>query len=124
MRCIIDTAVLIWAAETPARLSSTAEAIVESREHDVFVSAVTVVEYAIKEAIRKLRVRVDPLTAVEGLGFAWLPVPQSIYSTLRDLPLHHRDPFDRILIAQALDAGLAIISPDRNFARYPVRVIW
>jgi len=90
----------------------------------VAVSAITAWEIAIKQAVGKLRFE-DPVEAVVAQnGFLALPVTVQHGDRLRDLPRHHPDPFDRLLIVQALEEGLTILTSDRAFEPYRVPVVW
>jgi PIN domain nuclease of toxin-antitoxin system len=90
----------------------------------VAVSAVSAWEIAIKRALGKLRLDDSVESLVEGNGFLALPVTVRHGDLLRDLPQHHTDPFDRLLIVQALEDGLTILTSDRAFEPYRVPVIW
>ena len=119
MRILLDTSALIrWHAGTLRR-----PAVRTVQRADlVVVSAVSAWEIAIKRALGKLRFT-DPVEAVvEAYGFLSLPVSVRHGDLLRSLPAHHPDPFDRMLIAQALDEGLTILTSDRAFEPYRVPV--
>ena len=120
MKLLFDTSALIrWHA---GELS--AEAVRTVREADlVAVSAVSVWEIAIKRALGKLRFddRVEDITA--DYGFTALPVTLRHGDRLRDLPFHHPDPFDRLLIAQAREEGFTILTSDRAFEAYRVPIV-
>ena len=127
MRILIDTQVLFWWYSEPLKLSRSAVSVIEDGSNVLLVSAATAWELAIKVTLGKL----DALSLVidlEGFlreeGFTELPisVPQATRAGL--LPLHHRDPFDRILVAQAQDLGIPIISSDRLLDRYDVKRLW
>jgi PIN domain nuclease of toxin-antitoxin system len=90
----------------------------------VAVSAITAWEIAIKRAVGKLKLRDSVEDLVAQNGFLALTVTVRHGDLLRDLPLHHADPFDRLLIVQALDEGLTILTSDRAFEPYRVPVVW
>ena len=121
MRLLLDTnALILWHADRlrPATVRTV------KRADLVVVSAVSAWEIAIKRAAGKLRFE-DPIDAViTRNGFVALPVTVRHGDLLRDLPLHHPDPFDRLLIVQALDEGLTILTADRAFEAYRVPVVW
>jgi PIN domain nuclease of toxin-antitoxin system len=124
MNFLLDTHVFLWALGESDRLDPKAAAAIQNTNHAVFVSAVTSVEIAIKSALGKLEVPPD-LEAEIGLrGFSHLPFHFRHGAALSSLPVHHQDPFDRMLIAQAMLEGLTIITHDRKFAAYPVEVLW
>jgi PIN domain nuclease of toxin-antitoxin system len=93
-------------------------------ENEIVVSAVTAWEFAIKRSVGKLTGRDDLLPAVRAQGFHWLPVSPEHAWHVSGLPLHHRDPFDRLLVAQAQLEGLAVVTRDPQIAAYDVRVAW
>ena len=121
MRFLLDTNVLIrWHAGQlrPATVRTVRRADL------VAVSAITAWEIAIKRAVGKLKFE-DPVEAIlTQNGFHALPVTVRHGDLLRDLPLHHPDPFDRLLIVQALEEGLTILTSDRAFEPYRVPVVW
>ena len=114
-------------ALTPERLSSQGRALVENRDHELHLSAASAWEVAIKHALGKLRLPEPPVTYVpsrmERLGVQPLAVEQAHALHVATLPLHHRDPFDRLLVAQAQIEDLPILTADPLFAAYDVRTI-
>lgn len=127
MKLLLDTHVLLWAATDVARLTPEARAALEDGTHDVLVSTVTAWEIAIKQSLGKLDL---PRPAEHWLpdvlkrtGFAAVEVPLSAALFVRGLAWHHRDPFDRLLIAHALDQGYTIMSRDAAFAPYGVALL-
>lgn len=126
VRLLLDTAVLIMAAESPERLSRRATAVLENDENVLEFSSVSISEIAIKTMRGKLRLTAD-LTrqALEDLDARVLPYSAEHAFALFDLPLHHSDPFDRQIIAQSLVEDLPVMTPDRAFRRYKgLRVLW
>ncbi len=121
MRLLLDTNVLIrWHAD---RLRPAAVRAVR-RADLVAVSAVSAWEIAVKRALGKLKLE-DPVEEIVSQnGFLGLPVTVRHGDLLRDLPRHHPDPFDRLLIVQALEEGLTILTSDRAFELYRVPVVW
>jgi len=91
---------------------------------DVYVSAATAWEISIKSALGKIAVRGDLGEALADYGFLELPISIAHAEAVRALPAIHRDPFDRILVAQAVVEDLVIVSNDETLERYPVRVAW
>jgi PIN domain nuclease of toxin-antitoxin system len=104
------------------RLSDTARDAIASSE--VVVSAVVIWEVAIKRRLGKLEAPADLLSRLEQSGVDLLPITARHADRVGELPLHHRDPFDRLLIAQADCADLAVVSADEQLKRYDVKVIW
>lgn len=121
---LVDTHVLLWwRADDPA-LSEPARALIAHPANDPFVSIASLWEIAIKRAAGKLEVPDDlPDTTLER-GFTWLPISARHVWGVRALPLHHRDPFDRLLVAQALAEELPVVTADPRFAAYGVDVRW
>ena len=120
---LVDTHVLLWAASTPERLSAAARAALVDPARRIFVSAISAAEIEIKRALGKLRLAVTCDELVASIGAEWLSLSAAQASRLRDLPLLHRDPFDRLLIAQALTERLMLVSADAEVLRYEVSQI-
>lgn len=128
MRLLIDTCVLIWASTDTEGLSRRAAHLIEDNSNDLLVSVVSAWEIGIKQSTGRLFL-MDPTArfmeaAAETLNFSVLPVQLPHALAAGTLPFHHRDPFDRMLIAQAMVERVPILSPDHVFAAYPVEVIW
>lgn len=116
-RVLLDTHVLLWALAGHRRLPAEARRLMD--EHDVVVSAASIWEVAIKAGLGKLQV--DPLAvqqALEPSGFDELPVTAAHAAAVASLPPHHRDPFDRLLVAQALAEHLVLVTTDEQLAPY------
>ena len=126
MRLLLDTAVLIYAVESPDQLTRRARAALEKSANILEFSAVSLSEIATKARLGKLALSAA-LTrqAVEDLDLRILPYTADHAFTLFDLPLHHRDPFDRQIIAQALTEQIAVVTPDEKFRLYQgLKIIW
>jgi PIN domain nuclease of toxin-antitoxin system len=126
MTVLIDTHVFLWWVTDDQRLSKRARSTIAAETS--LLSVASCWEIAIKAALGKLAVP-RPLdrflqTQIEINGFALLPLTLEALGVLADLPFHHRDPFDRLLAAEATHAGLPIVSSDPVFRRYGVRRIW
>lgn len=128
MRVLVDTHALLWAALEPAKLSVQARSLLSSLETEVFVSAASAWEIATKFRIGKLpgsgAFAADFVARVERLGFHGLPVTLEHGQRAGLLPGAHKDPFDRMLIAQAQAENVALISNERTFDAYGIRRIW
>ena len=129
MRLLLDTNVLIWMSDPDAfeaeRLDAATRALISDRRNEVVFSVVGVWEVAIKFALRKAGFALDPQVLREGLidsGFDELPVTGEHALAVRDLPRIHRDPFDRMLVAQAQVERLTLLTGDTTVARYPVSI--
>ena len=121
MRLLVDTHVLLWAAAQPQRLPTSFRRQLESPQNDVVFSAASIWELAIKLQIGRLSLGVTPeklaRSAVER-GFQELPVTAAHAAGVSRLPLHHRDPFDRLLVAQAIHEPARLLTVDRVLAKY------
>ena len=120
MRLLLDTHVVLWWLSRSNRLGQKAASAIADVENDTFVSAVTAVEMSIKAAKGKLRApdNLDEMLAEKAL--TPLPITFRHGRAVRDLPQHHGDPFDRILVAQARCEGLTIVTADPAMAKYGV----
>ena len=124
MDLLIDTQTIVWIASEPRRLSRSARKVVERPENRLFVSAIVAFEYA--DLNRRRRFGADlPLGPVlERMRAEVLDVPAGAWRLAEALPLLHRDPVDRMLIAHAIHADLALVTADATIRRYPVRTLW
>jgi PIN domain nuclease of toxin-antitoxin system len=126
VRLLLDTAALIYAVESPERLSKRATAALRNPENILELSTISLAELAIKASIGKLGIS-ETLTrqAVEDLDIRVLPYSAQHALRLFNLPLHHADPFDRQIIAQALWEKIPVLSPDQKFGLYEgLKVVW
>jgi PIN domain nuclease of toxin-antitoxin system len=121
MRFLLDTNVLLYALSDDARLKPFRGTLLPSA-HDVYYSAVSVAEISIKSSAGKLVIPETYLDAVRQQGFIELPLTAAHSRATRALPWHHRDPFDRLLIAQALVEDLQVMTTDRQFDAYDIRL--
>ena len=128
MKALLDTHTFLWSNTDDPRLSRRVRDLIEDGVNDLVFSAVSALEIAIKYARRRLPIPEPPETwvtrrvALQGLRL--LAVEMSHALRVVDLPLHHNDPFDRLLIAQSQLENLPILTSDPNIARYDVEVIW
>jgi PIN domain nuclease of toxin-antitoxin system len=123
-RLLVDTHVLLWWLGDDPALSDRARDAIAGPTTQPLVSAASVWEIAIKRSLGKLEAPDDLPEIITAEGFAWLPVGPGHAWRVRALPLHHRDPFDRILVAQALVEGLPLVTADARFGRYDVDIRW
>lgn len=123
MNLLLDTHVFIWALADPSRLDRRVLAALASWEHQIFVSAVTPWEIAIKQASGRLRFPLEHFdNIVDHMGSDILPILPAHGIKAGALPRHHNDPFDRMLIAQALTEDLILVTNDQDILRYNVPV--
>ena len=128
MRLLLDTHILIWGAVEPERLSHAACALIEDLDNDLAFSAVSLQETAIKTALKKADFEIDVGELRRNLfdnGYSEIAATGAHAAALANLPLIHKDPFDRMLVAQAVVEGLTLITRDPVIARYskPVRLV-
>jgi PIN domain nuclease of toxin-antitoxin system len=123
-RLLVDTHALLWWLTDDPALSATAREALAEPANVVLVSAASVWEIAIQRALGKLTVPDDLLSQIEAEGFGWLAVKAEHAWRVRDLPPHHRDPFDRLLVAQSLVEQMPIVSADPRLAAYGVEARW
>jgi PIN domain nuclease of toxin-antitoxin system len=121
---LLDTHALLWALEGGRKLSSAARNAIEDAGNVVLASSASAWEIVVKKALGKLSAPDDLELAVEAAGFTKRTITFADAHRVGTLPAHHRDPFDRILVAQALGDGVPIVSADAQIARYGVAVIW
>jgi PIN domain nuclease of toxin-antitoxin system len=127
VRLLLDTQAFIWWDSDPAQLSPTALAALGDPAHEAFLSVVCVWEMAIKAQLGKLTLRL-PLAEIvaqqQANGLQVLGVSLAHVLGVESLPQSHKDPFDRLLAAQAIAEGMELVSSDAVFAHYAVRVLW
>ena len=123
MRLLLDTHLLLWAAASSARLPREARELLQDDTNDVYYSAASIWEIAIKSSLRRKDFRID-LTQLLGvlpeMGLIELPVTAAHATRVTELPLIHRDPFDRLLIAQSVAEPLTLLTNDALLDRYRV----
>lgn len=128
MKYLLDTHGFLWLTSGDPRLSATARALLKDPDAEIFLSVASLWEIAVKVNIGKLTLDDDFKPFVTNQMIAYridrLDVTIEHLSTLIALPLHHRDPFDRLIIAQAVAENLPIISVDVKFDAYPVKRLW
>ena len=126
VRILLDTAILIYAVASPERLTKRATTILENAENVLELSTISLSEIAIKTVLGKLRLSADVARqAVADLNVRILPYTADHAFQLFDLPLHHADPFDRQIIAQALSEKIPILTSDEKFSLYRgLKIIW
>ncbi len=124
MRLLLDTHALLWWLADDDQLGPQARGLIEDPVNDILVSVVSLWEIVVKVRIGKLEADIgEVVDAIPREGFALLDISTAHLLTLARLPMHHRDPFDHLLIAQAIEEDATLISEDRNANRYPVRLV-
>lgn len=123
MNLLLDTHVLLWWLSDDVRLSQQMRLVIEDRNNEVLVSAASTWEMAIKSAMGKLTMPEGLREELQSQGFGELSITAADGLAAGALPRHHDDPFDRMLIAQAISRGLLLLSVDHRFADYEVRLL-
>ena len=126
-RFLLDTHGLLWLIQGDLQLSERARSVISDDANQLYFSVASIWEIAIKLNIGKLKIghTIDDIyTLLAQLKIEILPIDQSDLIRYLTLPLHHRDPFDRVIIAQAIDRNLVLVSADRSFEAYSVQRLW
>ena len=122
MKLLLDTHVLLWAAGDPKRLSKTARRLIENPENELLFSAASLWEISIKRALGRTDFQVDARLLRRGLldnGYTELAISGEHAVGIESLPPIHKDPFDRLLVAQAVAEGITLLTNDATLQRYP-----
>jgi len=124
LKLLIDTHVALWFLEGDSSLSAVALSLIEDGAIERRLSAASVLEVAIKRSTGKLRAPADFHERMERKGVRGLSITDAHAAAVADLPAHHKDPFDRLLVAQAMAEGMSILSKDEILHLYDVPVVW
>jgi PIN domain nuclease of toxin-antitoxin system len=122
VKLLLDTQLLLWAVGQPERLSAPTRKLLNDPRNELLFSAASLWEIAIKSSLGREDFRVDPRLLRRGLldnGYTELPVTSQHAVSINGLPPLHKDPFDRLLLAQALTEGITLLTGDTRLARYP-----
>lgn len=125
MRFLLDTHLLLWAAADSKRLPDEARTLLEDEAHEVYYSAASIWEIAIKASLKRKDFRIDLpvlLATLPQMGFVELTVTSAHTAGVAHLPFVHRDPFDRLLIAQSLAEPLTLLTNDKILKRYRANI--
>jgi PIN domain nuclease of toxin-antitoxin system len=123
MKLLLDTHILLWWLTQDQKLSQTETAIITDSDNLIFVSAATAWEIVVKKMIGKLEAPDDLPAALAANNFLELPITIEHSQKLYQLPLHHHDPFDRIMVAQAISENLTLMTRDAKIALYDIKII-
>jgi len=128
VKLLLDTQILLWAAGQPERLTPAARKLLDNPRHELLFSAASLWEIAIKKTLGRKDFHVEPRVLRRGLldnGYAELPVTSQHAVNIDALPPLHKNPFDRLLLAQAFSEGVTLVTSDAQLARYhgPVRKV-
>ena len=128
MRLLLDTAVFLWWVTASEFVPAAVRAAVSAPANEVWVSAVSSWEIAVKHRLGRLPLPETPETLVprerHRHAFGSLPLDERSTLHLPRLPRLHKDPFDRMLVCQAIEHGLTLVTPDRTVRQYPIRTLW
>ena len=128
MKLLVDTCTFLWVALGDPRLSGRARALIADGDNDVFLSAASAWEISVKHGLGRLSLPAPPSVYIPDVRTRHriepLPIDEEAALALERLPPLHHDPFDRILICQAIVHGLVLLTPDEQITRYPIRTAW
>ncbi len=123
MNLFLDTHILLWWLDDNRLLSKQACDAIATPDNLIFVSVAVIWEIRIKQALGKLEIPPDFVSILKQQGFDIVSITANHAYRVGDLPMHHRDPFDRMLIAQAIEESLTIVTHDRAFKRYDISIM-
>lgn len=128
MKYLLDTVVWLWSVSAVDRVNKRGLEVLSSGDQEIYFSAATAWEISIKAALGKLRLPSPPQVCVpaftERQRLRPLPITQLHAVRVYNLPPHHQDPFDRLIVAQGIAENMTILTADRNFEKYDVELIW
>lgn len=128
MKILLDTCSFLWLVADSVELSTRARQVFEDPANDVYLSVASAWEIIVKHKIGKLPLPEPPQNFIKNNRISHqietLSLDESAVLQLSRLPEHHKDPFDRIIICQAIAGGMTILTPDTHISRYPVKVYW
>ena len=128
LKYLLDTCSFVWLCAEPSRLSSAATTAIGADDAELLLSDASALEISLKWSAHKLQLPSPPRRWVESQVTAWALATVSITREdmyrASELPEHHRDPFDRLLVAAALNHGATIVTPDTAIHKYPVASLW
>jgi len=123
VKILVDTHIFLWMLSYPEKLNEKRCYDLQSPANEVFLSAMSIAELMIKRSIGKINIEFDPLEMVQEMGLEILDFSGTDAIALGKLPLYHRDPFDRMLIAQSLVNQFFLMSDDSKFLQYDCKII-
>ena len=123
MNIIIDTHIFLWALSEPEKISDNKRSLLEDLSNTIYVSAASIAELMIKASVNELTIDFNPVALARESGFSLLNFSGDAALLLKEMPFHHKDPFDRMLVAQSLADGYPIMTEDPKIALYDCRVL-
>lgn len=128
MKYLLDSVIWLWSIDAVEKINEDCRGIMENGREEIYFSAASVWELSIKARLGKLRLPGPPAQCIPAFmakqGLRPLPVTHLHAVKVYDLPLHHQDPFDRLIIAQAITEEMTVLTSDRDFRKYAVDVLW
>jgi len=128
MRYLLDTMIWLWSIDSVEKINQACRDLLENGQVEIYFSAASAWELSIKAGLGKLRLPGPPARCIPAFiakqGLLPLPITNLHAVKVYDLPPHHQDPFDRLIIAQAIVEDLVVMTSDRDFRKYSVEVIW
>lgn len=123
MKILLDTHVLVWALSSPERIKPKVQDLLVDTDNIVFVSIASLWELQIKKSLNKISLPDDFISQLQENGFELLDINYKHIAKLDELPLIHRDPFDRILVAQTIHENLSLVTNDLEIMKYNIKII-
>lgn len=123
MKILIDTHIFLWMLSFPDKLNEKRRYTLESRANEIFLSAISIAELMIKHSIGKIDIHFDPLMMAEETGIEIMHFSGADAMLLGQMPLHHKDPFDRMIIAQAITNRVPVMTDDPKFLQYECNIV-
>lgn len=123
MKLLLDTHALLWWLASPEDLAPLARKAIETPAHEVFISAASLWEMSIKQELGKLALPGNPVAVLESCGFAVLAMNAEHAWRAGTLPPHHKDPFDRMLVAQTEVEGMVLVTRDTTIPKYGIPIL-
>jgi len=123
MKIIIDTHIFLWAISDTEKLSSKHKQALLTLSNTIYLSSISITEIMIKSSLGKLKIDFDPIQIAQESGFELLDYSTADAMGLKEMPFHHKDPFDRMLISQALNRKFKIMTVDNKFKSYDCKLV-
>jgi PIN domain nuclease of toxin-antitoxin system len=123
MKIIIDTHIFLWALAEPTKIERNKRTALETVANTIYVSFITIVEIMMKSSLGKLAINFDPVEMAQKSGFELLDFSPQDALPLKEMPFHHKDPFDRMLIAQSISRKYLIMTHDSKFSLYDCKLV-
>lgn len=123
MNILLDTHIFLWALADLEKLTEKQKLLLSDKDNSLFVSSMNLAEMSIKKSMGKLNYQFNPMEAASSLSATILPFEGKDAITLEQFEGHHKDPFDRMIISQAMNNKLAVMTVDGQFKQYPCRLL-